>query len=1395
MAKCFKIILLLVLVSTILSAQSDNLRFEHLTMQKGLSSNNVNCILQDQYGFMWFGTENGIDKYDGYSFSNYSHDPKDSSSISDNMISDIQEDDFGNLWIATNRGLNRFDPVSSKFERFFHDPNNPNSPSDNVINTLYIDDNKNVWIGTFQGLDKLVINPENKNNEKYNFKNFRIDTTQKDSYKNVINVIYEDSDGVLWIGTTDGLFSFDKNTDSFDPYLYDPENPNSISGNHVRSIYEDKNHNLWIGTSQVFESGSFVPNRSGLLNRYDKKTNQFSHYERNEDPYYISYVSSIVEDHSGTLWFGAMENHGLYQYEKHTNQFLRYGHYQNNPYSISSNFVTDLFVDNSGILWIATHQGGISKYDPTKEKFKHFEHLPGVDNCLHFNKVSGIIEDSFGKVWIGTKGNRIGFYDLKTGLFENYERLQYYGGNPEKDTKNLSFPYIMDILEDNSKNIWIGTVIGLNKYDRTTKTYKKYFEKPGDPNNPNFISSSHTICLLQDKFGFLWIGTHNGLNRMNIETETFKHYFSNPNDPTTLSTNIIHYIHEDKEGDLWVGSFGGGLNLYDRNTDQFIRYSHDPSNNYSLSDNRVCVINDDDRGNIWIGTMMGLNKFNKQTKKFTLYTTRDGLCNNYVVGILEDDRDCLWISTKNGLSKFNPDDQKFYNYDESDGLQSSEFNKMSFHNGKSGRFYFGGNNGFNMFFPDSIKENPLIPSLLITAIKLSNKHVPLNQSIFETKEIQLRHFENDISFSFVALNYTNSHKNQYAYQLQGYDDSWNYCGTQRFANYTNLAPGDYTFRVKGSNNDGIWNKEGTSIKIIITPPWYETNLAFVIYFIFIGLIIFLAWHFQMRRLRIRHQLEMEHLEAEKYQEIDRLKSRFFANISHEFRTPLTLILSPIEQLINHNFKGNIEDAYLTIRSNAKKLLRLINQLLSLSKLEVGQLKLQVSEKDIIPIINRIINLFSSMAESKNIDFICTSPKSLSMYFDEEKVETILNNLLSNAFKFTPENGIIEVAVSNCNVDKDLSAAVTTITNFLEIVISNTGSHIPEDQLDKIFDRFYQVESNNHKEGTGIGLSLTKDLIELHHGKISVKSEHGNKTTFTILIPTAKNNYKSEEIVKSKSDPTELEEIYPEIELPETKINTDKTTIQELPKVLIVEDNAEVRNYLRKNLEERYYVLAAENGKIGFEKAEKELPDLIISDVVMPEMDGYEFCHKIKSEITTNHIPVILLTARAAREDKLEGLKTGADAYLSKPFDLEEIFVRIENLNQQRKDLKERYLKEALFGIDRITSHPSEKEHIEKFTQIINQNIENADYTVDNFALDIGLSRSQLFLKIKAWTNQTPQEFIRLCRLKKAAELLKDKSQNVTEVAFAVGFKDVSHFTRSFKKQFGKTPKKFINSIS
>ncbi len=1360
------------------------LKFEHINTDDGLSSNTVRCILQDSEGFIWFGTDAGLNKYNGYNFTYYYHEPKDSNSLLNSYINSIQEDLKGNLWIGSSGGLNKIDKTTGKIIGYKHDANNPNSLSDNTVNSIHIDSSGTLWIGTGNGLNKLKIK-HNKTTEKdsFIFKHFRYDNLdQKSISHNTVFKIYEDKSGILWIGTGNALNKFDKTTETFIRFFPDKENKRKSS---VRAIYEDKNGNLWIGTW-------------GYLYKFNKSTNRFYPYK----DWHTRYIISIVEDLYGTLWMGASNNRGLLKYNEKSNTFTLYRNNPSDNNSLNSNFVNALFVDKSGILWIGNIYTGINILDKKKNKFKHLNHNPSDSNCLSMNNIWSICEDRNGKVWIATWGKGVDQYDPSSGLFANYT-------HDPKNQNSLVQNWVRSIYEDHTGNLWFGTANGLDKYDKHLKKFTHYFDNAENPTDPNHLSHYYIYTICEDKNGSLWIGTGIGLNKYIKDTKTFKHYFHDEKDLNSLTSSSVSYIYIDNSGILWAGGLNG-LNKFNYKNEQFIRYNHNPDDPYSLSDNGVTSIYQDVSKDIWIGTANGgLNKFDQQTERFDKITMKDGLPSNSIHGILEDDNGNLWLSTGNGICKYNYNEETFRNYDVLDGLQNREFNQYSCYKGPSGRLYFGGVNGFNMFYPDSIKDNPYIPPIIITSFKVSEKPFQINKPFYQTDHVELTYNQNIFSFDFVALNYTNSIKNQYAYFLEGLEEDWIYCGTQRYARYTNVPPGEYLFRVKGSNNDGIWNEEGTSVKVVILPPWWRTNLAYLIYILLFGITLYALRAYDQKRQRLKHQLEIEHIETEKYQEIDRLKSRFFANISHEFRTPLTLILSPIEQLITKKFKGSIEEGYVTIRSNAKKLLRLVNQLLSLSKLEAGQMKLQVSEQNIILVFKRIINLFSSLAERNKIDLNFTSPESLVMYFDEEKIETVLNNLLSNAFKFTPEDGNIEIIITKAPTPlspprrglKEIPYREGWPENrdgvgqdIVQITVSNTGPHIPKNQLDKIFDRFYQVESNSHVEGTGIGLSLTKDLIELHHGQISEESKAGEKTIFTILIPGGKENYVEEEIesplLKGVRGMSELDN--ETIEVEESAQIIQKSESENLPIVLIVEDNEEVRNYLRKNLEEKYNIIEASNGKIGIQKTKKELPDLIISDVMMPEMDGFDFCDKIKNEIITSHIPVILLTARATKEDKLEGLKTGADDYLAKPFDLEELSVRMENLIEQRKGLKERFHKEALFGIDKITSHPAENEFMEKITHIINQNIENVDYSIDDFAKDLGISRSNLFTKIKNWTDLTPNEFIQLYRLKKAAELLKDKSFNVTEVAFTVGYKNVSHFIQSFKKQFGKTPKEFVN---
>jgi ligand-binding sensor domain-containing protein/signal transduction histidine kinase len=1059
----FSLIFFFIFISSLLIiAKSVEMKFEHLTMKDGLASNNVYCILQDSHGFMWFGTESGIEKYDGYTFINYHHDPWDSTSLSDNWVTDIQEDKFGNIWIGTQKGLNKLDQVTGKIERYTHDPNNTNSIRESIIGTLYIDEENNLWIGTVQGLDKLTIEKDDKNNkDKYHFKNYRIDNTKEYSYSNVITEIYEDKDGLLWIGTMNGLYSFDRISKTFMPYLYDPENPNSISGNHITSIYEDKNKNLWIGTRYVREFGSIVFDRSGLLNKYNRSTKRFIRFEKNDEPFCISYVSSIVEDQSEKLWFGAIENHGLYRYEEKSSQFIRFGHNQKDSYSLSSNMVTDLFIDRSGILWIATIHGGINRYDPNKEKFAHFKYTQGKANWLNCNNITRIIEDSFGKVWIGTWGKKTTVYDPVTNLFDEYTFILYYK-EPNKDPKHLSWPWVKDVYEDNSKNIWIGTTIGLNKYDRVTNKFKKYFNNPDYPNDPNFISEDYINCIYQDRNDYLWIGTNNGLNRMNIKEEIFKHYFYNPQDSISISSSRIHCIYEDKSGDLWFGSFGGGLNLYDRHNDHFRRYFHNQLDKYSLSDNRITVITEDKTGILWIGTMKGLNKFDKETQKFTLFTTKDGLCNNYIVGIIEDDNGNLWISTKNGLSKFNTNDFTFRSYDTSDGLQNNEFNKLSYHKGQSGRFYFGGINGFNMFYPDSIKDNPYIPPVLITSIKVSNKPIELIQSIFETKIFRFPYYQNDISFDFVSLSYTNSFNNQYAYRLRGYDESWNYCGTQRFANYTNLDHGEYIFQVKGSNNDGVWNEEGTSIKIIILPPWWQTWWFRFLAGLFIFGILGLIYNNRVSSLRKRHQAQKEF--SRKLIESQEKERKRIASALHDGHGQNLLIISnEMQQYVKKHQKSESE-----LKNVTDTVQESINEIREIAY------DLHPHQLERVGLSDAIDSMISKVCKSTEIQFDLIMD-DLNNLFDK-KVEINLYRIIQEAV-----NNIVKHSLAT-----EAKIEIKKKNKYIIFQISDNG--IGFNKTDIV------AKANN------LGIISMKERVNLINGKFKLETRKGKGTTIYISIP-------------------------------------------------------------------------------------------------------------------------------------------------------------------------------------------------------------------------------------------------------------------------------------------------------
>jgi len=793
--------------------RDNDIKFERISLERGLSGSTVFCILQDTRGFMWFGTHDGLNKYDGYSFTVYRHDPENPHSLGDNTVWSVYEDQSGVLWVGTGGGgLDRFDRGNEQFTHYKNDPNDPHSLSNNNVRSVYKDQLGVLWIGTEDGLNKF-------DQENGQFTRYRNDPNDPYSLShNSVLSIYQDRAGVLWIGTNGGgLDRFDRENERFIHYQASPDDPHSLGGIHegsvdphslshnvVTSIYEDQAGVLWIGTW-------------GGLDKLDRETEQFTHYQADpNDPHSLShnYVLSVYEDQSGTLWVGTGGG-GLDRFDRESERFIHYQNDPDDPHSLSNNRVWSIYQDQSGVLWIGTGGGGLDKFDRQMEKFTHYQTDPNDPYSLSHNAVTSIYKDQSGVLWVGTGGGGLDRFDHKTKRFTHYQ-------NDPNDPHSLSHNTVTSIYQDQAGVLWIGTFGGLDKFDRKSGRFVHY---QNDPDDPHSLSSNGVRSVYEDQSGVLWVGTGRGLDRFDRETAKFTHYQNDPNDPHSLSHNNVMAIHQDQSGVLWIGTFGGGLDEFDRENEQFIHYQNDPNDPSSLSDNNIASIYQDRAGVLWVGTLGGgLNKFDRETKTFAHYRYREknGLPNDMVYGILEDDQGYLWLSTNNGLSKFNPHTETFKNYDVRDGLQSNEFTGGACYKSSSGEMFFGGINGFNAFYPDSIRDNPYIPPVVLTLLQQGGEGVDLDQAVESVTKVTLNWPDNFFDFEFAALCYTQPEENQYAYMLEGFDKDWNYVGTRRFGRYTNLPGETYTLRIKGSNNDGVWNEEGVSVTITIVPPFWET---------------------------------------------------------------------------------------------------------------------------------------------------------------------------------------------------------------------------------------------------------------------------------------------------------------------------------------------------------------------------------------------------------------------------------------------------------------------------------------------------------------------------------------------------------------------------------------------
>jgi signal transduction histidine kinase/ligand-binding sensor domain-containing protein/DNA-binding response OmpR family regulator len=1401
----------------LLFAQPGDLQFKHLTVEDGLANNCVISIVQDNLGFMWFGTSDGLNRYDGYTFKSFTHDAGDTNSISDNFICTLFQDTTGLLWVGTNDGLNTYDPLREKFTVYRTVAGDSASISNNSVNSIFEDRAGNIWIGTEQGLNRY--NHYSDTFTRYYFPG-QLDSVSFWWNNNTIRAINQDESGRLLLGTTNDFLVFDPQTGATTtiPYMI----PGKKRWPSVSEIYKDSRGKFWIGIAD-----------DGLV-EYDPETGESRLYQteaNNPSSFNSEFSDTICEDSKGRLWIGTADQ-GITIFNRTTGRFRHYKPEGKDAYSFKGRYVWSIYEDKQGNVWIGTIEDGINLMPQWQKPFRQYVHDPQNPGSLAAGEVTNFYQDEEGVLWVAHFLGGISLLNPNSGNFTHIV-------HDEQNPASLSGGALSGIYEDDEDYLWMASTPYLDRLNRKTGTFKHYCY---DLSNPKSHAYTITQCCYNDRRGTLWFGTSNaGLERFNRADETFDRFCYHPDDATSISSNCIDALYQDRLDNFWIGTDQGLCRLvYDTSgREKFIRYNHDPANPASISGQEIFSICEDWSGRLWFGTDGGLNLFDYDKQTFHSVTVKDGLPSNAVMGVLEDNQGLsegkagsLWLRTLRGIVKYNPATGNLRVFDERDGLiycKSILEGSAAFYKGKNGEIYSGSDKGVTVFHPDSLRDNPSAPKIVLTDMKINYQGLnigldsPLKKSITLTDTIILFYDQNILSFAFAALDYTAPEKNQYAYQLEGLNRDWVYCGNQTSATFTNLDPGSYIFRVKGSNNDGLWNEQGISLCIMIAPPWWQTKIAYLLYAMLITAMAYGGWRFQLRRERERQRLKMERFEAAKLKELDGMKSRFYANISHEFRTPLTLILGPVQQMLSDAFKGSLKEQYKLIIRNGERLLTLINQLLDLSKLESGKLKLQARPVDIVSLTKSLVQAFESLAKIKHIALKFNAGLELQdVYLDSDKYEKIINNLLSNAFKFTPEGGEVMVTVSlrgsdlsgpkqSRSNDKDEIATSsgelgrTRNDKNLQISITNTGPGIAPDKIDHIFDRFYQVGDAYARDGqgTGIGLALTKELVELHHGTIQVECRDAGPralTIFTLQLPLGREHLTDNEIIVKMETADRKPETGMQIpvnSIKDIKATVDRPAVSGLRSalILIVEDNEDLRRYIGSALQAEFRLIEAENGKEGWNIALQKLPDMIISDVMMPEMDGFELCAKLKTDPRTCHIPLILLTARAAEEDKIGGLQIGADDYMIKPFNARELQLKVKNIIERRIKLQEKFRCEALLQPKDIAATSLDEQLLKRAMDIIEREIANTGLDVDLFVREMGISRAHLYCKIKALSGMSIKEFIRTVRLKLGAQLIEQRAGSVTEIAYNVGFSNPAYFAECFRKQFGLSPTQYASGKS
>lgn len=1387
-------------------------RFGVISSPQGLSQSSVFSLAQDNKGFIWIGTRDGLNRYDGYNFKTYRFDPQDTNSISNNEITVIYCDKNGDIWIGTRGGgLNKFIVRSNRFIRF------NKLVQENIIRDIYETPDGSLWIGSSDGLLKTnnYLGNENVKFENITRKAVFYEENNKllSLQKKIISVVSIShlSNDTMLIGTESGLFFYLPSVNKF--IRFDCIDINAAI---VTSIQVTKKRTLWIGSfNGLLKAEPESDHKSGY------KITTYNIYQPVPRKMFSNRIESLTEDNNGNIWVGTRGG-GLVKIDQsgYPTYFLND---KNDVASIRDNIVNSLLIDNTGVLWIGTESQGCNLLDLNGKKFTHIRNIPNNANSLSDALVTAISGASEKIVWVGSAVK--GLDQLIFSNDGNYT-IKHFRVIPV--VPGLTTSEIISLMLDKEKELWIGNA---------TDYLVRYSEGKGFK---SYLVNGYVFSLLEDSKGRIWYGTWGqGLGWIDKKSNTIYRVQESTNAIRTLSSDKIIALYEDRLKNLWIGTKGGGVNILplhmvESGSYDFISYKHNHKDPQSLSHNDVYCIKQDKQGNVWIGTGSGLNKIEWNRKQlltdaimkgeieFKVYLEKDGLSNGVVFGILEDRKGNLWLSTNNGLSMFDQNSGKFINYNVNDGLQANEFYHNAYFQDTSNNMYFGGVNGLTVFNADSIKHTPFSVNVIITGLKVFNNiihpgekinnRIILENDIFYTNKIVLTYKEKEFTLEFSALQFANPQGMQYEYRLINFNDQWQKAdANSRTATYTNLDDGNYIFQVRALTKDGFYVSPPTELQISIMPPFWRTPWFFLIYIAIIVGALFLFRSYSLIAVKEKNKLIIERLEHKRLVEMTEAKMRFLTNISHEIRTPLTLIHDPLETVLNEGTMDENSRRNLNLISkNVQRLLQLVNQLLQLRKIDLGLLKPDIKDVDVISFIKDILIRFEQHATRRNIklkfDYF---NEQIILRFDPELMTTVLYNLLANALKYTPDEGLISVRVylsegylqqNFYNQVRNKLRIKRKLPQWLAIEVSDTGKGMPENEIKNIFKRFYQVNiPGTHSTGSGIGLSLVKEYIEIHNGYIDVKSELNKGSTFTVYLP-ADPFILSQKSGKQETKPaqntnilsTPVDNLIIEEE-PGQTIEEEKqfVTRSNSPHILIIEDDHELADYLINYFSKSYSISVAYNGEKGLKKAKEEMPDLIISDIMLPEINGLQLCDVLKTSIETSHIPIILITARADEENIREGYQHGADLYITKPFNVKILDAQAKMLIDSRRCLRERYSRQVLLKPADIAITPVDERFLQQMIQIIEKHIADSEFDVNRLVNGMNMSHSTILRKVKALTGISLVEFIKNHRLKKAALILQKQKLPVSEVSYMVGFTDPKYFTKCFVKQFGMTPTDYI----